>query len=407
MLMDAVFAPQYFRNEITWKRTNVHSDAKRWSPVSDILLYYGKGDVASWHPLYLPHSGEHIASKYRQKDASGRAYTLSDMTSPKPRPNMMYEWMGFPSPPLGWRYERETMEKLHAQGRIWYPEDKSKRPRLKRYLDEMPGVLMGNVWTDIDPINSQATERLGYQTQKPEALLERIINASSNEGDLVLDPFCGCGTAIAAAQRLNRRWIGIDITHLAIGLIKKRLDDAFGESVRTTYKVIGEPTDLAGAQRLAQDDPFQFQCWALDLVGARPLEVKKGADRGIDGRLYFHDENNGKDKQIIFSVKAGHVQAAHVRELGWVIEREKAEIGALICMEPPTKPMLKEATEAGFYQPRGLADKYPRLQILSVADLLAGKPLKYPHLVRGVSPRRGPKGTRSAAEQMRLPITAA
>jgi len=234
MLVDAVFGPQYFRGEIIWKRTNTHSDAKRWSPVSDTILNAAKGDAPIWNPIHLPHSAEYVASKYRNKDAAGRPYQLDNMTSPKPRPNMMYDWKGFPSPLMGWRYSRETMTKLDREGRIWYPEDKNKRPRLIRYLDEMSGVLLGNVWTDIDPINSQAQERLGYQTQKPEALLERIVKASSNEGDLVLDPFCGCGTAISVAQRLNRRWIGIDITHLAIGLIKKRLDDAFGESVRAT-----------------------------------------------------------------------------------------------------------------------------------------------------------------------------
>ena len=222
--------------------------------------------------------------------------------------------------------------------------------------------------------------------------MRRIIKASSNEGDVVLDPFCGCGTAVAVAQHLSRRWIGIDITHLAIGLIKKRLDDAFGESVRETYEVIGEPVDLSGAQRLAQDDPYQFQWWALSLVGARPLEKKKGADQGIDGRLYFHDENkrDRQTKQIILSVKAGHVQASHVRDLRGVIEREKAEIGVLISMEPPTKPMLKEAAEAGFYQPPGLADKYPRIQLLSIEDLLGGKKIEYPRLL-DVTFKKAPK----------------
>lgn len=253
---------------------------------------------------------------------------------------------------------------------------------------------------DLPPIHASSAERLGYPTQKPEALLERIIRASSNEGDRVLDPFCGCGTAIAAAQRLNRLWIGIDITHLAIGLIKKRLDDAFGDSVRETYEVIGEPVDLSGAQRLAQDDPYQFQWWALSLVGARPLERKKGADQGIDGRLYFH--LNRETKQIILSVKAGHVQAAYVRDLRVVIEREKAEIGVLITMEPPTKPMLKEAAEAGFYAPAGLADKYPRIQILSIEELLEGKKIDYPRYAMDATFKKAPKSRKAAEEQIPL-----
>jgi len=243
--------------------------------------------------------------------------------------------------------------------------------------------------------------------EEPEALLERIIKASSNEGDTVLDPFCGCGTAIAVAQRLNRRWIGIDITHLAIGLIKKRLDDAFGAGVRDTYEVIGEPVDLAGAKTLAESDPMQFQAWALSEAGARQVGgVKRGADRGIDGRLWFHDETGGKDKQIIFSVKAGHVQAAHVRDLRGVIEREKAEIGVLISMEPPTKPMLKEAAEAGFYQPPGVSgaklDKFPRLQILSIAELLAGKKIDYPRASVDLTHKRAPKARKAAEEQIPL-----
>ncbi|HEV2395652.1 MAG TPA: DNA methyltransferase [Candidatus Sulfotelmatobacter sp.] len=403
MLMDAVFGPQYFRAEITWKRSQTHSDAKRWSPVSDTILYYVRGDAPTWHPLHLPHTDEYIADKYRHQDKDGRRYTLDNMTSPKPRPNMMYEWKGFASPPLGWRYSSETMAELDAKGLIWYPADKSKRPRLKRYLDEMPGVLMGNVWTDIAPINSQAQERLGYPTQKPEPLLERILLASSDEGDVVLDPFCGCGTAVAVAQRTRRRWIGIDITHLAIGLIKKRLDDAFGEKVRETYEVIGEPVDIPGAQRLAVDDPYQFQWWALSLVGARPLEKKKGADQGIDGRLYFHDEGRGgKTKQIILSVKAGKLHAPYVRDLRGVIEREKAEIGVLISMEAPTKPMLKEAAEAGFYQPPGTIDKFPRLQILSIAELLEGKKIDYPRYVLDATYKKAPRSRKAAEEQIPL-----
>jgi len=195
----------------------------------------------------------------------------------------------------------------------------------------------------------------------------------------------------------------IDITHLAIGLIKKRLSDTFGDSIRDTYEVIGEPVDLAGAKKLAEDDPYQFQWWALSLVGARPLEKKKGADQGIDGRLFFHDEGRGgKTKQIILSVKAGHVQAAYVRDLRGVIEREKAEIGALISMEQPTKPMLKEAAEAGLYQPPGLTDKYPRLQLLSIEQLLQGKQIEYPRLL-DLTHKKAPK-VRGAVREKQMTL---
>ncbi len=262
---------------------------------------------------------------------------------------------------------------------------------------------MQDIWTDIPPINSQAQERLGYPTQKPEALLERIIKASSNEGDLVLDPFCGCGTTVQVAQRLNRRWIGIDITHLAIGLIKKRLSDAFGPEIKSTYEVIGEPTDYAGAAQLAAEDKYQFQWWALGQVGARPTDQKKGADRGIDGRLYFHDDDSGKSKQIIFSVKAGGVSAPQVRDLRGVIEREKAEIGVFLTFEEPTKPMKHEAAEAGLYKSSD-GSTYPRLQILTIQQILDGKQPDYPAHRRDATFKKAPRSRPAPAENLTLPL---
>jgi site-specific DNA-methyltransferase (adenine-specific) len=405
LLMDAAFGPQFFRSEIIWKRTNTHSDAKRWSPVSDTIFYYGKSATVTWNAQHDAHSEEHIASKYSHKDDSGRAYTLSDMTSPSPRPNMMYEWKGFPSPAMGWRYSQETMASLDAEGRIWYPSSTTKRPRLKRYLDEMPGVVLANVWTDINPINSQAQERLGYPTQKPEALLERILKASSNEGDVVFDPFCGCGTTVQVAQRLNRRWIGIDITHLAIGLIKTRLDDAYGPDIRKTYEVIGEPTDVHGAEQLADENKYQFQYWALSKAGARPTDgIRKGADRGIDGRQYFHEANSLESKQIIFSVKGGrNIGVAEVRDLIGVLQREKAEIGVYLSFEEPTKPMIREAAEAGFYTSVD-GSKYPRIQLLTVKDLLDGKMVQRPLHVRDTTFKKAPRSRVAAAENLTLDL---
>ncbi len=218
-----------------------------------------------------------------------------------------------------------------------------------------------------------------YPTQKPEALLERIINASSNEGDTILDPFCGCGTAIAAAQKRKRRWIGIDITNLAISLIKHRLHNAFGDPIKDTYEIIGEPVDVAGAQALSVENQYQFQWWALGLVNARPVEQKKGADKGIDGRIFFHDEaESGKTKQIILSVKAGKLHATYVRDLVGVVSREKAAIGVLISMDEPTKPMRVEASSAGFYESPWDNCKYPKIQLLTIADLLGGKGILAP-----------------------------
>jgi SAM-dependent methyltransferase len=272
------------------------------------------------------------------------------------------------------------------------------------YEDESMGERLQNIWEDIPPIGAQAQERLGYPTQKPEALLERILRASSNEGDVVLDPFCGCGTTVQVAQKLNRRWIGIDITHLAIGLIKTRLDDAFGNEVRKTYEVIGEPTDVRGAEQLAAENKYQFQYWALGLCGARPTEaIKKGADRGIDGRLYFHDDRSGDSKQIIFSVKGGqNIGVAEVRDLIGVLQREKAEIGVYISFAEPTKPMQKEAAEAGFYTSAD-GSKYPRLQLLTIEGLLTGtQHLQRPLHVRDVTFKKAPKSRAAAPENLTL-----
>lgn len=378
VILDTIFGVRNFRNEVVWQRTNVHNDSKTWSNVSDAIFFYTKSAKFTWNTVYLPHSEAHIGSKYQNKDADGRAYTLDNMTSPNPRHNLMYEWKGHASPPNGWRYSKETMAKLDAEGRIWYPTDKSKRPRLKRYLEEMPGRLVSNVWTDIFPINSQATERLGYPTQKPQALLERIISASSNSGDIVLDPFCGCGTTIAAAQKLNRTWIGIDITHLSIALQKYRLKAAFGLEERKDYAVIGEPADVASAIQLASEERYQFQWWALSLIQAQPLggdgesrQGKKGADRGIDGVITFIDDTTGKPKRVIVQVKSGKVNRAIVGELRGTVEREQSAIGVLITLEPPSQPMLTEAATAGFYSTQHWGS-FPKLQILTIEGLMHG-----------------------------------
>lgn len=378
MLMDAIFGAERFRSEIVWQRTNVHSDSKAWSHVSDTIFFYTKTDDFTWNPQYEPLSEQYVESKYTHVEEDGRRYLLDNMTSPSPRPNMMYEWKGHESPPRGWRYSHETMERLDSEGRIWYPADKAKRPRLKRYLEDSKGRLLSNVWTDIYPINSQAVERLGYPTQKPISLLIRIIAASSNEGDVVLDPFCGCGTTISAAHELRRTWIGIDITHLAVNLIKYRLQDEYGPRVNTTYEVIGEPVTTAGAEQLAAQDPYQFQFWALGLVGARPIEEKKGADKGIDGRIYFHDEPpGGKTKQVIISVKAGKTGPEHVRSLQAVVAREDAQIGVLISLRDPTPAMRSEAASSGFYTTR-MWGKHPKTQLITVAELLNGKTISMP-----------------------------
>ncbi len=372
-----IFHPLCFRSEITWKRTNTHSDAKRWSPVADVILYYSKGDTCTWNPQYLPHTDEHLASKYHNTDENGRAYTLSDMTSPNPRPNMMYEWKGHQSPPNGWRYSRETMEKLDQEGRIWYPSDTSKRPRLKRYLDEMPGNLLTNVWTDINPINSMAQERMGYPTQKPLALLERIIAASSNPGDVVLDPFCGCGTATVAAEKLGRTWIGIDVTFVAIDLIMQRLKEDFHLERGMHYQVIGAPKDAYSAYQLFEQSPKQFEVWAVTALANGIAQPEKSGDRGIDGKVYF-DDLERKLCYAVVQVKGGKLTPSYIRDFAHVIEREKAVMGYFICIETPTPGIYQTAEDAGMVTaPSGRL--IPRLQIRTVHELMHdGKAFDFP-----------------------------
>lgn len=374
MLLDAIFGPENYKNEIVWKRTSAHSDSATCGKTHDILLLYTKGKNFTWNKQYQGYDQKYLETHYRYIDDKGRRYRTDNLTAGGlSGGGYDYKWKGVKRI---WRCPLEQMQKLDKEGRIKYT--KHGTAEFIRYLDEMPGVPLQDLWTDIPPINPQAKERLGYPTQKPEALLERIIQASSNEGDMVLDPFCGCGTTIAAAQKLNRRWIGIDITHLAVSLMKTRIRDMFGNSV--DFELVGEPTTLSGAKALADHDKHQFEWWALSLVGARPAETKKGADKGIDGRLYFHDEaqGNGKTKQIIFSVKGGQsITVAQLRDLRGVVERENAQIGVMISLAEPTKAMRKEAAGAGFYKsPWGSV--HPRLQLLTIEELFGGKQIDYP-----------------------------
>ncbi len=344
LLMDAVFGPGHFENEVIWYYRGGGVSKTRWGRRHDSLLFYSKGK-------------EH-------------AFNVDDVRDP---------------------YSEESMERLKYKAKSFRGDkvyDKYEPNPLGKHPDD--------VW-EMQPIMPSAKQRLGYPTQKPEHLLERIILASSNEGDLVLDPFCGCGTTVAVAQRLKRRWIGIDITHLAIGLIRHRLESAFGAAAK--YKVVGEPTSVEDAKVLAATDPYQFQWWALGLVGARGVE-KKGADKGIDGRLFWH-EGDDKTHQLILSVKAGKVQRSQVHELRGVVEREKAEIGVLLSFDEPTRPMREDAASTGFYvSPWG---KHPRIQLLTVEELLSGKGIDYPRPTgANVTLRAAPRIVRHPAEPLPL-----
>jgi len=317
LLMDSVFGPENFQNEIVWAYKSGGATPKRFARKHDVLLFYAKEIDRCRFNVQKEKSYNRGLKPYRFKGVD--------------------------------EYQDEVG---------WHTL-----------------VNMKDVW-QIDMVGRTSAERLGYPTQKPEALLERIIQASSNEGDLVLDPFCGCGTTVAAAQKLGRRWIGIDITYLAVTLMKNRLIDAFGDKVQ--FKVVGEPASLPDAQALADSDPYQFQWWSLGLVAARPVEQKKGADKGIDGKIVFQGDGAGKFEQVIISVKAGHTGRDHVHSLRGVVDREKAAIGVLISMQDPTGPMKEEAVTAGFFESKTWGEKYPKIQLLTVADILSGKKIEMP-----------------------------
>jgi DNA modification methylase len=400
LLMDSIFSPENFRNEIIWQRTRGHYDTKltRFGAVHDVILFYAKSKERRFNRLYTERPDHAPRTHDLYRHSNGQLYRKGDCRAPGGR-GPRYEWHGHTQ---NWRFTQEERQRLEAEGRIVY--SRTGMPRVLRPIDVTKRGTVQDVWVDIDPPNPGSAETLGYPTQKPEGLLERIIRASSNEGEVVLDPFCGCGTAIAVAERLKRQWVGIDITHLAIGLIKHRLRDAFGDAISEGYEVIGEPVSVPDAAELAKEDPFQFQWWALGLVGARRADPAtiRGSDQGIDGRLYFHDEPAGGDtKQIILSVKSGHAGVKDIRDLRGVTEREKAAIGVFITLEEPTKPMETEAAAAGFYKsPWGT---HPRLQILTIADLLQGKKIDYPpaHQVN-VTFKKAPTAKPKAEKAKRL-----
>jgi len=385
IVLDAVFGPECFRNEIVWKRTSGYSDSNRAGRVHDVLLFYGRSEDTVWNKVCQPYDEDYVERYYRYKDPDGRRWASGDVAAAGPGPARMFRGaMREPPPGSHWRFTQEKIDQFVAEGHIYFTPNGF--PRSKRYLDDMEGMPLQDIWADkgVQPVVSWSKEGLGFPTQKPVALLERIIAASSNPGDIVLDPFCGCGTALVAAQKLARRWIGIDITYLAVGVMRRRLQDSFPEL--TPIRVEGQPTDVEGARLLAIQVPegrYQFQWWALDEIGALPAsgDHKKGADTGIDGRITFTSADGGL-LQALVSVKSGKPKADDVRVLKAVCEREGAAIGILVTLDEPTKPMQHEATIAGTYHSDVSAKDYPRIQILSVADLLErGKRPQLPPLV--------------------------
>jgi site-specific DNA-methyltransferase (adenine-specific) len=393
VVLDTIFGPASFRSEIVWKRQSAHSDARGYGSVHDIILFYVKSDLFVWNQTYQAYDSDYVARYYRYTDEKGRRFMSGDLGAAGLQGGgYEYDWQGVRRV---WRVPPETMQRLDREGHIFYTRNRV--PRIKRYLDEAKGLPSQDLWTDLESLRSWHAERLGYPTQKPVALLERIIEASSNPGDLVLDPFCGCGTTVAAAQKLGRRWIGIDITHLAIALQRYRLEQMFPG---IAFKVIGEPQSAAAARNLAEQDRFQFEWWALSLVRARPVagepgsrRGKKGADKGIDGVITFIDEAKGAAKRVLVQVKSGKVSSSHIRDLVGTVQREKAAMGVVVTLESPTDAMVREGLTAGYYTSPGWQQDYPRIQILTVQELLDGAKVKMPPEWRTFKPAEVVKET--------------
>lgn len=384
VLMDAVFGVTNYQNEITWKRSTSHGNVgKNYGSLTDKIFFYTKTSEFQWIQQYTPLTDDYVAAKFTNKDANGRRWQSVSLRNPSVRPNLQFPYAAsngvtYQPHPNGWAVGLERLKQYDAEERLHFPTKSDGQLRVKQYLDERPGTRLQNLWDDIPAINSQAQERLGYPTQKPVTLLERILSASSNPGDVVLDPFCGCGTTVHAAQKLDRQWIGIDITHLAISLIEKRLKDAFPD---IKFEVHGAPKDLAGARDLSERDKYQFQWWAVSLVDAVPWGgKKKGADGGIDGHIFFKSGAKTTEKAIV-SVKGGGVGVKDIRELIAVVDRERAKIGVYISLEPHTRPMVEEAAGAGLYD--GPTGKVPKIQLFTIEELFAGKKPKIPLMERG------------------------
>lgn len=407
IILDSVFSPVRFRSEIIWKRTTAHSGAKKFAPVHDVILYYSRSDVMTWNDPRVGYTDEYLDKYYKYDDGDGRLYWRADLCAAGVRRGESGKpWRGIDPGDKGmhWKFTVQRLDELDTEGRIYWPP-RGKMPQYKRYRDELKGKAVSDIWDDIDRINPVGSERLGYPTQKPIALLDRIIQASSKEGDVILDPFCGCGTTIEAAHRSGRRWIGIDVAFHAIKVIESRMKERLGMD---DIKIEGMPRDFASAVKLAERDKYQFQWWANYLFNPHALrEQKKGGDRGIDGELFFPNGPGRPWGRMLTSVKGGEsVNPSMVRDFRGVLEREKAEMGLFICLHSPTRGMRTEAASAG------LADTVhgdlPRLQIVALENWFDGKrPMLPPlqHLPSAALSSRGRGKIAPRPDQPELPLS--
>ena len=370
IVLDSIFGAERFLSEIIWKRTSAHSGARRCGPIHDVILLYSKGPRYTWNPICQPYEADYIDRFYTHRDPDGRVWRRSDLTGAgtrKGETGLAWGEIDITAKGRHWAHPPAELDRLNAKGKIHWPRKSGGMPMLKRYLDEQPGLPLQDIWTDIKPMHNLSAERLGYATQKPLPLMERIIAASSNPGDLVLDPFCGCGTTVHAAERLGRRWAGMDVTHLAIQVVENRLHH---HCPTLRLPVVGRPTTPDGARDLAARSKHQFELWAVWLARGFPrCGGRKGRDRGVDGDLYFR--TGDCDAHAVISVKGGaHLNPGMIRDLKGARERERAEIGIFVCLEEPSAEMRREAASSGLFETDYFS--IPRIQIFTVADLLAG-----------------------------------
>ncbi|MEO8147009.1 MAG: DNA methyltransferase [Bacteroidia bacterium] len=388
IVCDLIFGEKNFRSEIIWQRADAHNDPKNYGSIHDVILFYSKEKQFKWNHTYTPYSKSYLTSKW-STTPSGRRYKCDDMTDPR-KSMKEYDFMGTVA---RWRTNNEKMLDLwnaeqtdvpNSHGRIKLTQNGIPRKDCKiTFLEEREGIPLQDLWTDINSLRGGADERLGYPTQKPLSLLERIIKTSSSEGDLVADFFCGCGTTVAAAQKLNRNWLGVDISHLAVRLIAKRLVDTYGLNIKHNFRIDGFPQDAASARMLATENKegrFNFQEWVIEVLLNGVVNTKKTGDGGYDGYLTFYISEKQKEF-VLVEVKSGTVNVKNIREFIQVIEKQKAAIGLFVCFEDTvTKEMLKEIKQAGnyHYTGTGYESDFPKIQILTIEDLLDDRVPKIP-----------------------------
>jgi DNA modification methylase len=400
IILDAIFGPTNYRTEISWRRTSSHNDAKQgrkqFGNVRDVIFFYSVTDEWTWNQKYIPYSDSYLESEYRHRSEDGN-YKETDVTAAKPGGDTSYIWRvkrnagkkfrwvpdfdnEYLVPKTGWEY----LEVRPYRGRYWaYSKDNLRRfwedgvlihrstgmPRLMQFAEEMPGVPLQNDWQDIPP--APKSEALGYPTQKPLALLRRIIETSSNPGDVMLDPFCGCGTSVHAAAELGRTWIGIDVSYYAVRLIRRRLKAKFGADYEVPIE--GIPADFASAEALASRDPYGFQQWAVHELGCQLWgDGKRGADGGIDGEMYFYGGPGREAGRMLVQVKGGKKSTvAQVREFKAVLDDEQADLGIFFCRGDTTPDMRSFAAGAGFYHIGNRS--IPRLQLVTLGTWYSGQ----------------------------------